>query len=145
MHNSLNLQISPKDLMEKEIMVKTEFSQYLEKFYLNWQLEYGRASIREFSKWLDINHAMVIQWMNGNGKPGPKSIPKLSRKLGPEIYDIFDLPRPPKVIYDLVDNYDKIPESDREEFDADFDKWLSDWFHDHGLNRTKRKSARMLN
>jgi hypothetical protein len=119
------------------IDMEIDFSQYLEKFYLNWQMKNGRASIREFSRWLDINHAMVDQWMNGKGKPGPKSIPKLARKLGLEIYDIFEIPRPPRVIHDIESIYDTLPHTDRAEFEDDFDHWLAEWLKEHGFKRIK--------
>jgi hypothetical protein len=88
--------------------MKTTFSEYMEKTYLSWQMDNGRASIREYSRWLDINHALIIQWMNGKAKPGPKSLPKLAAKLGLEIYDILGLARPNTIPLDkLPSNFRK--------------------------------------
>lgn len=86
-----NASLKEPEICQIEAQMKTGFSKYLENYYLNWQLKNGRASIREFSRWLDINHAQVIQWMNGRGKPGYKNIVKLAQKLGPEVYEILEI------------------------------------------------------
>jgi transcriptional regulator with XRE-family HTH domain len=100
-------------------------------------MDYGRASIREFSRWLDINQAQITQWMNGKGRPGIVSARKLAMKLGPEIYDILDLPRPPKAIHELQSTYQTIPQEERQLFEQDFDRWLEDWLKSHGYKRVK--------
>ena len=71
-------------------MVDNEFSAWFEKQYLEWQMKNGRASIRSFAAWLGINHALVIQWINGKANPGHKTILLLAAKLGPEVYTFFD-------------------------------------------------------
>lgn len=73
-------------------MEKSRFADWLEKKYLSWQIENGRASIRQFSEWLDINQALVTQWMNDKAKPGPKTIHLLASKLGDEVYEILEDP-----------------------------------------------------
>jgi succinate dehydrogenase flavin-adding protein (antitoxin of CptAB toxin-antitoxin module) len=113
------------------------FSEFLEKQYLLWQMDNGRASIREFSRWLDINQALVVQWMNGHGKPNMDSTRKLVIKLGPEVYDIFGLPRPPRAIYKLEGAYHTIPSEEIELFESDFDHWLEHWLLTHGFKRIK--------
>jgi len=65
--------------------------------------------------------------MNGRGKPGITSIRKLASKFGPEIYDIFGLPQPPKAFRKLVYTYNKIPAEERQLFELEFDCWLGDW------------------
>ncbi len=76
-------------------MPKTAFGTYLENYYFDWQKKYGRASIRKFAKWLDINQSLVTQWMNGKGpKPGLINSIKLGSKLGPEIYNILEMDDP---------------------------------------------------
>lgn len=107
--------------------MKTEFSKFLEKYYLNWQMENGRASIREFSRWLDINHAMIDQWMNGKGRPGAKSIPKLARKLGPEVYEILNISPPPLFIQKLEAIYDELTPEQRQDLIRKINKILSDY------------------
>jgi len=73
-------------------MEKSRFADWLEKKYLNWQLENGRASIRQFARWLEINHALVVQWMNGKASPGPKTIHLLAFRLGNEVYELLEDP-----------------------------------------------------
>ncbi len=73
-------------------MDKSRFADWLEKKYLSWQMENGRASIRQFSEWLGINHALVVQWMNDKAKPGPKTIHLLAAKLGDDVYELLEDP-----------------------------------------------------
>ena len=73
-------------------MEKTAFAIWLEKEFLNWQIENGRSSVRQFSAWLGINHALVVQWLNDKGRPGPKTIHLLAAKLGGEVYSILGFP-----------------------------------------------------
>jgi hypothetical protein len=122
------------NLMTEEKII---FSDYLEKQYLLWQMDNGRASIREFSRWLDINHALVVQWMNGHGKPGVASIRKLAVKLGPEIYNIFDIVPPPRAIHELEETYHVISPDDYPALERDFDRWLEQWLVIHGYERLK--------
>jgi ribosomal protein S6 len=119
------------------IQKQTGFSDYLEKQYLLWQMDNGRASIRQFSRWLNINHALVTQWMNGNGKPGLGSMRKLAVKLGPEVYDIMDVAHPPKAINELEEIYHIISPNDYPTLELDFDRWLEQWLKSHGYKRLK--------
>jgi hypothetical protein len=116
---------------------KIVFADYLEKQYLLWQMDNGRASIREFSLWLDINQALVVQWMNGHGKPGLGSIRKLAIKLGPEIYDIFNTTPPPKAIHELEEVYHIISPDDYPALEHDFNRWLDQWMKSHDYKQTK--------
>jgi transcriptional regulator with XRE-family HTH domain len=81
-------------------LVTGAFGDWLEKKYLEWQMQNGRASIREFSRRIGINSALVIQWMNGKGRPGAKTIPLLAKALGLEVYDALGLPYPDSIPLD---------------------------------------------
>lgn len=94
-------------------MTKPEFSKFLENYYLDWQKKNGRSSIRKFSRWLGVHYSLVDQWMNGKGNPGEKNMAKLALKLGPEVYDIFDKPRPPLFIQKLEAIYDDLNDDQR--------------------------------
>jgi hypothetical protein len=121
----------------KEVPVKTTFAEYLENYYLNWQLKYGRASIRDFSKWLKMNHALIINWMNGRGKPGMHSLYIMAEKMGPEVFDYAGANRPTKAISDMLLALGSLPEPDINDFEQDFDKWLETWFQAHGFKQIK--------
>lgn len=93
-----------------KIMTTPQFSHYLEQYYLDWQKKYGRASIRKFSLWLEINHSLVNQWMNGKGyDPGPKNLAKLALKIGHQVYSLLGRPEPPQFIQLYDAHYDDLP------------------------------------
>jgi len=73
-------------------MEKTAFAIWFERQFLDWQIDNGRSSVRQFSVWLGINHTLVIQWLNGKSRPGPKTIHLLAQKLGGEVYSILGFP-----------------------------------------------------
>ena len=123
--------------VEREVPLNTTFTEYLENYYLNWQLKYGRASIREFSRWLKVNHTLIIQWMNGRGKPGMQSLYIMAEKMGPEVFDYAGANRPPKAISDMLLALGSLPEPDINNFEQDFDQWLDNWFQAHGFKALK--------
>ena len=124
-------------VIEREVPVKTTFAEYLENYYLNWQLKNGRASIREFSRWLKMNHTLILAWMNGRGKPGMQSLYLLAEKLGPEVFDYAGANRPPKAVTDLLLTLGSIPEPEITNFEQDFDEWLATWLQAHGFKQVK--------
>jgi len=108
--------------------MKSEFNRYLENYYLDWQKEHGRSSIRKFSKWLGIHYSLIDQWMNGKGgKPGPKNLAKLSLKIGPEVYDLLNIPRPLLSYRRLVAIYDDLPLEEQIAIDNKIGEMLPDY------------------
>jgi transcriptional regulator with XRE-family HTH domain len=62
--------------------MKSELSKWLEKKYLEWQLENGKASILEFSEYLDMSQSYVSQIMNSTRETiGMKTAVKIADKL----------------------------------------------------------------
>jgi hypothetical protein len=126
------------DQVMGEVGEKPGFSDFLTRYYLHWQLLHGRASIREFAKWLNINHSLVVQWMNERGSPGPQNISMLVRKMGPIVLEYFpDYPAPPESAIKLEYYHEQLQDHDKKELDHDFDKWLETWLLDHGFQRVK--------
>lgn len=76
------------------MMPRHPFSQFLERKYLEWQLEIGRKSQAEFANLLGVKRSSVTMWMNGTHVPDMESAKKLSVVLGPEVFDILGLPHP---------------------------------------------------
>lgn len=115
-----------------------KISDWLIKKYLEWQQ--SEASLKtqaEFAYYLGFEPSTVSMWINGKHDPDQHSVRILATKLGLDIYDIMGLPRPPLAIHELEANYETLPHSDKAEFEDDLDKWLSNWFNEHGLKRIK--------
>lgn len=71
------------------------FPQFLEKKFLEWQQRMGgRRSVSEFAKWIGVKQSSISMWWTGANTPNPESIKLLADKLGLEVYDALDLPRP---------------------------------------------------
>jgi transcriptional regulator with XRE-family HTH domain len=75
--------------------MKSKFSSFLERKYLEWQLSAGeRQSVQNFADWLRCSQPLVTQWLNGTTKsPSPVNVYKLATKLGPEVLDVLGIPR----------------------------------------------------
>jgi|WetSurSiteA1Bulk_404760.scaffolds.fasta_scaffold133129_2 hypothetical protein len=126
------------DQVKYEINEKSSFSDFLTSYYLHWQLLHGRASIRDFAKFLNINHSLVVQWMNGRGSPGPQNISMLVRKMGPFVLEFFpDYPAPPESAIKLEYYHEQLQDHDKQKLDQDFDHWLDTWLTNHGFVRVK--------
>ncbi len=126
------------DQVMGEVEEKPRFSDFLTRYYLHWQLLNGRASLREFAKWLNINHSLLVQWMNDRGAPGYQNISMLVRKLGPIVLEYFpDYPAPPESVIKLEYYHEQLKSPDQKKFDNDFNQWLETWLLDHGFQRVK--------
>lgn len=75
---------------------KGPLAEWFEKKYLEWQLENGRKSLDEFSKYLSISRGYVSQIMNGDRKTiGLRSALHIADVLDDTtILDILSYPNP---------------------------------------------------
>jgi transcriptional regulator with XRE-family HTH domain len=73
-----------------------KFSQFLQLKYLDWQQQEGRRrTVKEFAAYLGFATSTISTWWNDPEKvPDNESLEKLAIKLGIEVYDALDLPRP---------------------------------------------------
>jgi len=51
-----------------------------------------RVSDNEFARWLGVSPASFNHWINGNRTPDFESAMKLSKRLGPRIFDVLGYP-----------------------------------------------------
>jgi transcriptional regulator with XRE-family HTH domain len=93
--------------------MKPELSKWMEKKYLEWQLENGIASISEFAEFLNLSQSYVSHIMNGVRKTiGLKTAVKIANKLGDEsIYKILGYEMP-EIQEDLIDSLPEILRTD---------------------------------
>lgn len=73
----------------------SQLGKWLRNKYLEWQLSEGdRRTVVEFAEYLGVPQPSLSEWMGGKYAPRGRSVAKLGGKLGFEIYDILDVPRP---------------------------------------------------
>lgn len=69
--------------------------EFLTQKYLDWQAAQGEIkTLEEYAEYLGVNRSLLSFWMNGKRVPNEENIDRMSLKLGNEIYDVLDLPRP---------------------------------------------------
>lgn len=119
-------------------MNEASISSWLIDKFLDWQKQQGSLKTQdEFARFLGFEPSTVSMWINGKHNPDKNSVRQLATKLGPDIYDFFGIPRPPRLIHELEATYENIPEADQELFEEDFEVWLDHWLKAHGFKRTK--------
>lgn len=90
------------------------FPEWLEQYFLNWQAKQGkRTNLNEFAAFLGFSRPTISMWMNGSRTPSFETIEQLSLKVGPEIFDVMDLPRPDPDLQTLIHIWPHISEEAR--------------------------------
>jgi transcriptional regulator with XRE-family HTH domain len=70
-------------------------SEWLNIKFLDWERSEGkRKTISEFAAYLDVAPASLSDWLRGKYDPKGKNLGKIASKLGYEIYDLLEIPRP---------------------------------------------------
>ena len=72
-----------------------------------------RISNKEFAEYLGVGRVSLTQWLSG-AHPDPENIHRIAGKLGLEIFDALDLPRPKSSIRELQSYYDATPPEHRD-------------------------------
>lgn len=86
------------------------FRQFLELKFLEWQQESGgRKTVLEFAKHLGVSQQSVSNWWNGDRVPEGANVQKLAKRLGLEVYDVLNLPRPDADLHYLTREWDNLP------------------------------------
>jgi len=76
-------------------MQRHPFSTFLERKFLEWQIEIGeRKSQAAFADRVGVSRPSITMWMNGTHLPDVENARKLADILGPEVYDLLEMPRP---------------------------------------------------
>jgi len=97
-------------LTDKLLKMQT-LPEYLTQKFLDWQATEGaRKTLEDFANYLDVNRSLLSYWINGARVPSEENIEKISIKLGNEIYDVLDIPRPNIYLQKLTRIWEFIPE-----------------------------------
>jgi len=103
------------------------FSQFLERKYLEWQIDVGkRISQAEFAKLIGISRASLTMWMNGDHLPDRENAGKLASFFGPEVFDVLNLPRPDPDLQTLSRLWPNLPAETRHAIREQAEKYVTD-------------------
>ena len=113
--------------------IMTTYAEWLEGKFTEWSNTQPRRnrSLTSFAKYLGVGQPSLSQWMAGNYPPSNDNVERLADKLGYEIYDILEMPRPNPMIKTLESLDDEDPDV-KELWDL-IHRWLSD----HGFIRVE--------
>jgi transcriptional regulator with XRE-family HTH domain len=65
----------------------TEFSAWLNRRFLEWQLKTGRPqTAKAFAEYLGVKQSTYSGWANGTIPPSPEGLARIADKLGREVY-----------------------------------------------------------
>ena len=91
-----------------------KFAQYLELKFIEWQHQVGgRKTVLEFATYLGIAQTTASSYMNGKRIPEGETVNKLAEKLGMEIYDSLNLPRPDPKLLSIQQNWGRYSDQER--------------------------------
>jgi uncharacterized protein YjbI with pentapeptide repeats len=69
----------------------SNFSKWLEKRYLRWQVETGsRATLVAFARFIGISRVSLSQYMHGSRIPNEAHLAKMATQLGAEVYAVLE-------------------------------------------------------
>ncbi len=71
------------------------FQEWLESKYSEWEKsQSGNQSYYTFARFLDVGHSSLALWISGSAIPEGDDLSKIAGKLGLEVFDALNLPRP---------------------------------------------------
>ena len=103
-----------------------DVNEWLERKFLEWQIDEGRKSLTSFAQYLGIPQAVISHYMSGRYKPSGDNVNKIAAKLGPEIYDLLGLQRPDPLLEEMRQTYDQVSEVRRRKLVSTFSALAKD-------------------
>lgn len=89
-----------------------DFSDWLNKKFVEYRGD-TRRTISDFAAYIGVRQPVMSNWMKkGGNTPKNVNLLKIAKALGPEVYDVLGLPRPP------LDNFEALPPAMREALSA---------------------------
>ena len=86
------------------------FQEWLEQKYTDWEKnQSGMQSYYTFARFLDVGHSSLTLWISGAATPAGDDLAKIASKLGQEVFDILNLPRPNSPAAKLLSGFSTLP------------------------------------
>jgi transcriptional regulator with XRE-family HTH domain len=120
-------------------MPRNEFSQFLEKKFLEWQIKQGRrTTLKEFSKQIGVSRAAISLWLNGERTPDLINIQKLAEVFGFDVYDALGLPRPNPYLQKINQIFERLSPEHQQRLAEDAECYEVNK-HEHTSKTSKRR------
>lgn len=123
-------------------MPKSQFSTFLEKKFLEWQIKQGkRTTLREFSEHLGVSRAAISLWLNGDRIPDQNNIQKLAEVFGYDVYDALDLPRPNPYLQKINQIFERLSPEHQQKLADMAEKYEVDNIEAHAKRASKERKT----
>ncbi len=131
--------------MTEMTKTKIPFKDFLFEKFSDWEKKQpGKRStytafadyLSENSLGIKVKQQLVSGWINGEFEPGEKYAPVLAERLGDEVFDLIDIPRPDPLLQGINSRWDRIS-SDRQQKLAE----LSEKFEAESLKNDRSKNV----
>lgn len=122
-------------------MSRHPFTVLLERKFLEWQLEVGRKSQSDFADLLGVKRTSLTMWMNGTHLPDMESAKKISNVLGPEIFDLLDLPRPNPYLQKINQIFERLSPEQQKKIADDVEKYQTNNHKENAEQSSKRRKT----
>jgi transcriptional regulator with XRE-family HTH domain len=118
------------------------FSEYLLSKLQEFEKQRGqRTTLDKFAEYLGVKRPILSIWLSGKSQPSLDSVRQLAEVLGPEVYEVLDLPRPNPYLQKITQLFENLsPEHQRKlAEDAEFYKVENIEKHIHTTSQQRKK------
>ncbi len=93
----------------------TPVSRWLDQHFRAWRAAQSghRAGVTHFARYLGISRDDLNNYLLRGVCPEGERLARIGRALGPEIYDLLDLPRPDPQLQQVTDAFLRLPAAER--------------------------------
>jgi len=118
------------------------FSEYLLENLQGLERQQGhRVTLDVFATYLGVKRPILSLWMSGKARPSFDSVRVIAEKLGPEIYDILEFPRPDPDLQALTRIWPYLSEEARRTLRAQGEKFADENKQSSGQTRPAQKAV----
>jgi len=124
-------------------MSRHPFGSFLERKYLEWQIEIGeRKSQAEFAKLMGVSRASITNWMNGENVPDLESAKKIASLLGNEVFDVLGIPRQNPYLQKITQIWERIPADKQQKLAEEAERYEVEALKSGSKNASKQRKTK---
>lgn len=100
------------------------FRVWLNRKYDEWEAPAGtRKSVRLWAEALGLNRDALSHWMHGIRRPDRASASLLASALGPEVYELLDMPRADPLLETIIQHWSDLDSTGLREIQTTLNRW----------------------